>query len=105
MKSKSQEAMKQLLNIKKDIPKGKKLETQKSHDQEEVIQPDSISLEPSYNHKPDPFYVSLFLHGFKLIKCIIDSGASDNIMPAAIAKALDLPLTKTFGKCYSMDSK
>lgn len=26
-------------------------------------------------------------------------------MSAAIAKALDLPLTKTFGKCYSMDSK
>ena len=26
-------------------------------------------------------------------------------MPTAVAKALDLPLTKTFGKCYSMDSK
>lgn len=26
-------------------------------------------------------------------------------MLAVVAKALDLPLTKTFGKCYSMDSK
>ena len=26
-------------------------------------------------------------------------------MLAAVAKALDLPLTKIFGKCYSMDSK
>ncbi|XP_057856711.2 uncharacterized protein LOC131066053 [Cryptomeria japonica] len=31
--------------------------------------------------------------------------ASNNIMPSAVAKALALSLTKTFGKCYSMDSK
>lgn len=37
--------------------------------------------------------------------CIIDSGASDNIMPSIVAKALGLSLTKTFGKYYSMDSK
>lgn len=55
--------------------------------------------------KPEPFYVSLFINGYKLNNCIIDSGASDNIMPSAVAKALGLPLTKTFGKCYSMDSK
>lgn len=53
----------------------------------------------------EPFYVSLFINGFKLNNCIIDSRAFDNIMPSTVAKALGLSLTKTFGKCYSMDSK
>lgn len=55
--------------------------------------------------KPNPFYVSLLLNGQNLRNCIIDSGASDNIMPFAIAKALGLDLTKTFGHCYSLDRK
>lgn len=55
--------------------------------------------------KPEPFYISLFINGHKLNNCIIDSGASDNIMPSAVAKALGLSLTKTFGICYSMESK
>lgn len=64
-------------------------------------------VEPSHmlDQKPEPFYVSLFINGYKLNNCIIDLGASDNIMPSIVAKALGLPLTKTFGKCYSMDSK
>ena len=81
------------------------VETQAFDDHEELVQPNKVSLELYYHKKLDPFYVSLFLHGFKLSNCIIDSGASNNIMPNAVAKALDLPLTKTFGKCYSMDSK
>lgn len=55
--------------------------------------------------KPEPFYISLFINGHKLNNCIIDSGASVNIMPSVVAEALGLSLTKTFGMCYSMDSK
>lgn len=49
--------------------------------------------------------MSLFINGHKLNNCIIDSGASENIMPSSVAKSLGLSLTKTFGRCYSMDSK
>lgn len=55
--------------------------------------------------KPSPFYVSMFIHGHRLSNCIPDSGASDNIMLATVAKAIDFPLTKTFGKFYVIDSK
>jgi hypothetical protein len=54
---------------------------------------------------PNPFYISLLLNGQKLSNCIINSGASDNIMPQPVAKALGLELTKTFGCFYSMDGK
>lgn len=55
--------------------------------------------------KPNPFYISFLLNGQKLSNCIIDSGASDNIMPQPVAKALGLELTKKFGCCYAMDGK
>lgn len=65
------------------------------------------SIRPSHvpDQKPEPFYVSLFINGYKLNNYIIDLGASNNIMPSTVAKALGLTLTKTFGKCFSMDSK
>ena len=40
--------------------------------------------------KPNPFYVSLLLNGHKIDNCIIDYGASYNIMPMPIAKSLSL---------------
>lgn len=64
----------------------------------------AVSTIPS-NLKPEPFYVSLFIHSFKLNNRIIDSGASDNIIPSSIAKALDLPMNDTFGHYYSMHAK
>ena len=66
----------------------------------------SMTLESEkHDRKPNPFYISLLLNGRRLNNCIIDSGASDNIMPAPVAKALGLTLTKNFGKCYAMDGK
>ena len=50
----------------KEPSKGKKPEVQTSNKREEIVQPDKVSPEPSYNHKLDPFYVSLFLHGLSL---------------------------------------
>lgn len=55
--------------------------------------------------KPDPFYISLLLKGHKLINYIIESITSKNTMPSSFSKSLGLTLTKTFGRCYSMDGK
>ena len=68
-------------------------------------QENSSMLATSPGQKPDPFYISLYINGCKLSNCIIDSGASDNVMPYSIAKALGLNLTKMHGRCYSMDAK
>ena len=57
------------------------------------------------SQKTDPFYISLFINRNRLSNYIIDSGASNNVMFSFVSKALGLPLTKTFGRCYSMDAK
>ena len=68
-------------------------------------QEDSSVLATSPGQKPDPFYISLYINGYKLSNCIIDSRASDNVMPYFVSKALGLNLTKVHGRCYSMDVK
>lgn len=72
---------------------------------EEPIAHVEILRVASSSTKLEPFYVLLFIHGYKMNNCIIDSHASDNIMLAYVAKDLDIPLTKTFGNCYAMDAK
>ena len=62
-------------------------------------------LAASLSNKPDPFYVSLYIAGCKLSNCIIDSGASDNVMPSKVAHALGFSLNKPSGKVYSMEAK
>ena len=61
-------------------------------------QKDSTILATSHGKKPEPFYVSLYINGCKLSNCIIDLGASDNVMPYSVAKALGLNLTKVHGR-------
>ena len=68
-------------------------------------QKDSKVLATSPRQKPEPFYISLYINGCKLSNCIIDSGASDNVMPYSMAKALGLNLTKMHWRFYTMDSK
>lgn len=60
---------------------------------------------PSPIEKIEPFYISLLINGYKLSNCVIDFEASYNVMPSKFANALGLNLTKTFGKCFSMDNK
>ena len=59
----------------------------------------------SLSDKPDPFYVSLYIAGCKLSNCIIDSSASDNVMPSKVAHALGLSLNKPSRKVYPMEAK
>lgn len=73
--------------------------------------PNSNSLQnnlvtfPSPVEKIEPFYISLLINGYKLSNCVINSGASDNVMPSKVVNALGLTLTKTFGRYFSMDNK
>lgn len=46
----------------------------------------------------EPLYLSLLINGFKLSNCVIDLGASNNVMPAKVANSLGLTLKKSFGK-------
>ena len=51
-----------------------------------------------------PFYISL-LHDFILHNCMLDSGASHNLMPLSVMKELNLQITKRHRDLYSFDSK
>ena len=52
--------------------------------------------------KLEPFYVSLYIDGYKLSNCINDFGASNNHMPSKVAHALGPSLNKPSRKVYSM---
>lgn len=64
-----------------------------------------VSNPPIASKHIDPFFISLLVNGFKLSNYVIDSGAFNNVMPAKVAIALGLDLTKTFSCCFSMDNK
>lgn len=52
-----------------------------------------------------PFYISVLLHDFILHNCMLDSGASHNLMPLSMMKELNLKITKPYRDLYSFDSK
>ncbi|KAH9310836.1 hypothetical protein KI387_025871 [Taxus chinensis] len=68
-------------------------------------QPSLVDTVTSPNEKIKPFYVTLLIASHKLNNCVIDSGASDIVMPAKVAHALGLTLTQTYGSYYSMESR
>lgn len=74
-------------------------------DQERSIAKESSLVATSFFDKPDPFYISLYIAGCKLRNCIIDSGASDNVMPSKVSHALGLSFNKPIGKVFLMESK
>ena len=52
-----------------------------------------------------PFYISLLLHDFLLHNCMLDSGASYNLMPLYVMEELNLQIIKPYRYLYSFDSK
>jgi len=52
-----------------------------------------------------PFYVSLVIHDLLLHNCMLDSGASHNLMPLAVMEQLGLEITRPYKDLYSFDSK
>jgi hypothetical protein len=52
-----------------------------------------------------PFYITLTVHYRLLHNCMLDSGASHNLMPKFIIEKLGLEITKPYQDLYSFDSR
>jgi hypothetical protein len=52
-----------------------------------------------------PFYTSLNIHDKILHNFLMDSGASNNLMPKTIMDELGLEITKTYNDLYSFESR
>jgi hypothetical protein len=52
-----------------------------------------------------PFYTSLNIHDKVLHNCLMDSGASHNLMPKIVMEELRMEVTKTYHDLYSFDSR
>ena len=52
-----------------------------------------------------PFYISLNIHDKILHNCLLDSGASQNLMPKAVMDEIGLNITKPYHNLFSFDSK
>jgi hypothetical protein len=52
-----------------------------------------------------PFYITLTVFDHLLHNCMLDSGASHNVMPKAIMDRLGLEITRPYGDLYSFDSR
>jgi hypothetical protein len=49
-----------------------------------------------------PFYTSLNIHDKVLHNCLMDSGASHNLMPKTVMEELGLEVTKAYHDLYSL---
>ena len=68
----------------------------------------SILFGPVIKDKDDNtpyFYVTLGIHDIVLHNCLLDSGASHNLMPKLVMEKLNLDVTKPYHDLYSFDSK
>jgi hypothetical protein len=65
-----------------------------------------VVLGPMVEDRDDsspPFYTSLNIHDKVLHNCLMDSGASHNLMPKIVMEELGLEVTKTYHDLYSFD--
>ena len=53
----------------------------------------------------DPFFLSLIINNKMLKNCMIDSGASNTVMPVEIMKAMGLHVDTPHNRCRAMDSR
>ena len=52
-----------------------------------------------------PFYITLKVHEQMIHNCLLDSGASHNLMPKVVMEALGLSITKPYHDLYAFDSR
>ena len=57
------------------------------------------------NEKNQPFYLSLLLNNHLLHNCMLDSGASSNVMTKKIMERLNLRISRPYHNIFAMDSK
>jgi uncharacterized small protein (DUF1192 family) len=68
----------------------------------------AVVLGPMVEDRDDsspPFYTSLNIHDKVLHNCLMDSGASHNLMPKAVMEELGLEVTRAYHDLYSFDSR
>jgi hypothetical protein len=68
----------------------------------------TIMFGPHFENSKDfvsPFYITLIVHDHLLHNCMLDSGASHNVMPKAIMEKLGLEITRPYRDMYSFDSR
>jgi ribonuclease HI len=68
----------------------------------------TVILGPMVEDKDDsspPFYTSLNIHDKVLHNCLMDSGASHNLMPKTVMEELGLEVTKAYHDLYSFESR
>jgi hypothetical protein len=68
----------------------------------------TVILGPLVEDRDDsspPFYTSLNIHDKVLHNCLMDSGASHNLMPKTVMDELGLEITKSYHDLYSFDSR
>jgi len=67
-----------------------------------------VVLGPMVEDRDDsspPFYTSLNIHDKVLHNCLMDSGASHNLMPKVVMEELGLEVTRAYHDLYSFDSR
>ena len=52
-----------------------------------------------------PFYISLNIHDKILHNCLLDSGASHNLMPKAVMDELGISITKPYHELFSFECR
>lgn len=68
----------------------------------------AVVLGPMIEDRDDsspPFYTSLNIHDKVLHNCLMDSGASHNLMPKAVMEELGLEVIRAYHDLYSFDSR
>jgi hypothetical protein len=68
----------------------------------------NITFGPHFEGAKDiiaPFYITLNVYDQLLHNCMLDSGASHNVMPKIIMDKLGLQITRPYGEIYSFDSR
>ena len=68
----------------------------------------AVVLGPMVEDRDDsspPFYTSLNIQDKVLHNCLMDSGASHNLMPKIVMEELGLEVTKSYHDLYSFDSR
>jgi len=64
----------------------------------------SLMTEPTNDNSPS-FYVSLIIHDKILHNCLLDTGASHNLIPKTIMEELGLDITRPYHDLFSFDSR
>jgi len=64
----------------------------------------SPMTEPSEDNSPS-FYVSLTIHNKILHNCLLDTSASNNLMPKTVMDELGLDITRPYHDLFSFDSR